>query len=75
MTLPSLVEATELANWARTRDGQAYLPALLRRLVIATAGGVEELSFRSGEGVHLRGWDGIVRAADGDAHVPEGVSG
>lgn len=75
MTLPALADATDLHRWAGTRDAQAHLPALLRRLVSATAGGVEELAFRSGEGVHLRGWDGVVRAADRDVHVPEGVSG
>lgn len=75
MTLASLVDATELAHWAGTRDAQAYLPALLRRLVAATAGDVEELTFRSGEGVHIGGWDGFVRAAGGDAHAPRGVSG
>lgn len=75
LRLPALADATDLDRWAVTRDAQAYLPALVRRLVSATAGRVEELAFRSGEGVHLSGWDGVVRAVDGNAHVPEGVSG
>jgi len=74
-TLPMLADATDLDQWARRRDAQGYLPLLVRRLVRATAGRVEELTFASGEGVQLGGWDGIVRAPEGDEHVPSGVSG
>ena len=75
LTLPLLVDGTDLDLWARRRHAQAYLPVLVRRLVRATARQVEELSFASGEGVQLGGWDGIVRATEGDVHVPCGVSG
>jgi len=36
---------------------------------------VERLQFRSDEGVHLGGWDGIVQVPEGNAYVPDGLSG
>jgi hypothetical protein len=34
--LPSFVNAGDLAQWANRLDASAYLPQLLRRLIIAT---------------------------------------
>ena len=46
--------------WAGRRESQSLLPLLIRRLIRATATRVTEFHVRTGEGVHLGGWDGIV---------------
>jgi hypothetical protein len=51
------------------------LPRLIRRLVLASAKRVECLHFRSDEGVQLAGWDGIAQVQEGNAYVPDGLSG
>ena len=71
--IATLIDATGLASWADRRDAQAFLPSVVRRLIVATAQ-VTQLSFRSGEGVQLSGWDGTVGADEGNAFVPMGVS-
>lgn len=69
-----LTDATDLTLWANRRDAQATLPQLIRRLVHATAKHVLRAGFRSGEGVQLGGWDGLVVAEEGGAFVPDGMS-
>ena len=70
-----LVDATDLERWADRRDSQEVLPELVRRLVLATALPVSRASFRTGEGIQLGGWDGIVEAEQGNVFVPGGISG
>ena len=70
-----LIDATDLEGWANRRDSQELLPELVRRLVIATAPRISRATFRSGEGIQLGGWDGIVEAGQGNTFVPNGVSG
>lgn len=70
----TLADATDIAQWANRRVAQGTLPELVRRLVLATSPGLEEISFRSGEGINLAGWDGIVVASDATAFVPSGRS-
>ena len=48
---------------------------MIRRLIRATAIGVTEFHVRTGEGVQLPGWDGIVRNEQDTPFVPEGNSG
>lgn len=70
-----LADGTDLASWANRRDSQGLMPQLISRLVHASVGRVRWISFRSGEGVHLPGWDGIVTVDEGNAFVPDGTSG
>lgn len=72
---PTLCDATDLTTWAKRREAQELLPRVVRRLVLTTGRGVGAASIRSGEGVQLRGWDGIVKADEGTAFVPQGISG
>jgi len=74
MALLTLVTANDLALWAGRRDAQERFPLLVRRLIQASPGHVTRLHFRSGEGVQLPGWDGIVTMQEGDAYVPTGPS-
>lgn len=67
--------ATDLDQWADRREAQATLPRLIRRLVLASVKKVERLHFRSDEGIQFGGWDGIIQAIEGNAFVPDGLSG
>ena len=72
--IATFVDATDLVVWADRLDAQAFLPALVRRLILATTTQVSRVGVRSGEGVQLAGWDGIVIAEAGNAFVPEEAS-
>ena len=67
---PELVDASQLHQWAATRDAQAKFPELLRRLLASTSG-VTSVSARAGEGVSLSGWDGRADS-NGTAFLPRG---
>lgn len=69
------VTATDLDQWAQTRDSQAQFPTLLRRLIYATAVGLEALDFPSGDSIQAHGWDGLVRTTAASQFVPRGSSG
>ena len=71
----ALCDATDLVAWAGRRESQSLLPLLIRRLIRATATRVTEFQVRTGEGVHLGGWDGIVQNEQDTPFVPEGTSG
>ena len=71
----ALCDASDLVAWAGRRESQSLLPLVIRRLIRATAIGVTEFHIRTGEGVHLGGWDGIVRNEQRTPFVPEGTSG
>jgi excisionase family DNA binding protein len=67
---PELVTATQLHQWADSRDAQGMFPELIRRLLASTPG-VTGLSLRSGDGISVAGWDGRAHA-HGAAFVPDG---
>ena len=73
MPNPELVSARDLDQWADSLASQSVLPRLVRRLILANAS-VTQIAMRAGEGTVLRGWDGLVEATVGDAHVPLGTS-
>src|SRR5689334_3294316 len=70
----TLVDAQDLAEWAKRRDAQEMLPVVIRRLIHATCDQVERAGFVSGIGIHRGGWDGIVAVGKGNAFVPMGIS-
>jgi len=70
-----LANASDISAWARRPDASRLLPELIRRLIHATATGIERISFRAGDSVHVPGWDGIVVARQETAFVPAGTSG
>jgi hypothetical protein len=67
------ISATQLENWADTRDAQGMLPVLVRRLISATST-TTVLAMPGGESVGLPGWDGLIEVAGGNAWVPDGRS-
>jgi transcriptional regulator with XRE-family HTH domain len=69
-----LIGGSDLNLWADSRGCQEDMPKLVRRLVRETVGSPAKAEFRSGEGVQLSGWDGIVETAEGNSYVPKGAS-
>jgi hypothetical protein len=69
-----LVDQTELARWADSREAQGELPRLIRRLILETGRGVVQLGFPGGEGIATGGWDGTARATETTAFIPDGLS-
>ncbi|MFN4281587.1 MAG: helix-turn-helix domain-containing protein [Alphaproteobacteria bacterium] len=69
------VDATDLAQWAERRDGQAAMPTLIAKLIRAAHGPGIDIHFPADEGVQHPGWDGITRASQASRYVPEGTSG
>lgn len=67
---PELVDATQLSQWASTRESQHKFPELIRRLLAATPG-ITNLSVRAGEGVAAPGWDGRADSS-GTPFLPAG---
>lgn len=70
----TLIDATDLTQWANRRAAQGMLPRVMRRLVHATVACIERIGFPADEGVQLGGWDGIVRVETGNGFVPDGDS-
>jgi len=68
------IDAKELQNWAGRRDSQSTLPYLVRRLIRATCGNIDTVSFPAGDSISKAGWDGILNTKSGNEFVPEGVS-
>jgi len=74
MHTQTLIDATDLSAWSNRNDSSAFLPQLLRTLILGTVKQVISISFRAGEGVAIGGWDGRLDVAIGDAFVPVGGS-
>lgn len=68
------INASDLEQWADRREAQDQFPLVIRRLVNFTAQGLRRADFRTGEGVQLGGWDGIVESDAGSLFVPQGTS-
>jgi len=69
------IEATDITEWGRTRDGQASLPELVRRLIRAEYGVHARLRFPSGDSVSQAGWDGQSLVDQETEFVPAGGAG
>jgi hypothetical protein len=70
---PWEITGDDIAAWASRYDAAAVLPRLVRRLLAATTP-LDGLEMRADAGVRLGGWDGLVRARDGNPFCPPGVS-
>jgi len=67
------ITAARIAEWAKTKEAQAALPRLVRRLVHAV-GPTTQATFPAGDSTSLAGWDGEVLSEHGSAWVPKGKS-
>lgn len=70
-------DTRDLEQWAGTLEARGDLPALVRRLILATTDRRErtQLRFPSGSSIDLRGWDGRVNVSVANTWVPAGRSG
>jgi DNA-binding XRE family transcriptional regulator len=68
------IEAHDLAQWGGTRDGQAKLPELASRLILAVYGPAAALRFPSDDSIQHAGWDGVCDAPSDSTYVPAGKS-
>jgi len=71
----SWVKARDLEQWSSTRDAQADLPTLVRKLIYASTEPAAHIELPGGEGVQRHGWDGVVRTETRSSFVPASVSG
>ena len=71
----SWVKARDLEQWSPTRDAQAGLPTLIRKLIYASTEQPTRIEVPGGEGVQRHGWDGVVDAPTKSLFVPAGISG
>src|SRR5687767_11407977 len=74
MVLMVLPSATDIAQWADTRQAQGHVPELLRRLIYATTRDASLLDFPAGDAIQLEGVDGVVELTTDHAIVPKGLS-
>jgi len=67
------ITTLRITQWAQSREAQAELPRLVRRLVRNTST-TAAVAMPSGESVGLPGWDGIVQSNSDSAWAPRGTS-
>ena len=67
-------DPSDIAGWASRPDASHQLPALIRRLILATVPGVSLLDIPHGSAVTLPGWDGRLTAPQGNPWAPSGAS-
>ena len=67
------ITATQIAEWAETKEAQGSLPRLVRRLVHA-AGTPTQVAFPAGDSTSLPGWDGELASEHDSPWVPKGKS-
>ena len=68
-------KARDLEQWSASRDAQAGLPTLIRKLIYASTEQPARIEVSGGEGIQRHGWDGVVNAPATSFFVPAGVSG
>ena len=59
-----IIRATDLEDYANTRESEAVIPELINRLVKASAPNLTECRIPYGEAVNQSGWDGHVQTGE-----------
>lgn len=68
------VTARSICDWADNLGARATLPQVVRRLVLATATGIDRIDFPALDSSQRPGFDGVIECAAGNAWVPTGRS-
>lgn len=68
------ITATQIAQWAETREAQGYLPMLVRRLIYEAGGYPQYVDFPAGDSISRSGWDGEVESESGNTWILQGKS-
>lgn len=75
MSLGPTINNDDLDSYARRKEAENDIADLTRLLVCSSlAGAASSVRFRSGQGIRLSGYDGIVQATEGGLQVPQGNS-
>lgn len=69
-----LISATDLIDWANTKDSQQYLPHLIRKLIFAYSNSIKCIYIPVGDSTFEPGFDGIVEQYDDIISIPLGLS-
>ncbi|WP_111639114.1 hypothetical protein [Marinomonas shanghaiensis] len=67
------ITANQIEAWGDTRDAQAELPRLIRKLISST-NQLTALAMPAGDSIYRPGWDGKVTSSSASVWVPEGDS-
>lgn len=68
------ISAQQLEDFAAKEPAKGLLPELVRRLIQASADGLGDVRFPSGESTFRPGADGLLQAMGSPPYVPPGVS-
>lgn len=68
------ISAQQLEDFAAKEPAKGLLPELVRRLIQASADGLGDVRFPSGESTFRPGADGLLQAMGSPPYVPSGVS-
>lgn len=69
-----LVKALDLQHRADTKESEALMPELMRRLVHASLKDITYVSFPNEDTVYLPGFDGVLEVSQSNPYVPTGLS-
>lgn len=69
-----LITATNLQQWAATRDSEGLMPELIRRLIHSSVKGIKRLNMPTEDSVSLPGFDGVLETSSGNGYVSEGTT-
>jgi hypothetical protein len=72
----ALLRANHLVQWADKRSSQGELPALVRRLILASVerSAIQRIDFPAEDSVNRPGVDGMLQVIEGGTFVPPGQS-
>ena len=68
------LDSREIERWAEMPDAPHQLPALVRRLILATVPTPSLIDMPSGSSVWNSGWDGLLEIESGNPWAPPGKS-
>ena len=69
-----LVKALDLQHWADTKESEALMPELMRRLVHASLKEITYVSFPNEDNVYMPGFDGVLEVNQSNPYVSTGLS-
>ncbi|MBI0063370.1 hypothetical protein [Bifidobacterium polysaccharolyticum] len=72
--LPYLAQLKDVYSFGRTTTARSTLPILIRRIILQSNQTITFIKMPGEEDTDLGGYDGQVRAGQGNAFVPSGYS-
>lgn len=69
-----LIKALDLQHWADTKESEALMPELMRRLIHASFKEITYVSFPNEDNVYMPGFDGVLEVNQSNPYVSTGLS-